>query len=90
MIHTDFEKGFIKAEVAGFEVSRQNTHTARSQSCAGAFFPCSPQSCGSWQDYKAVTTKPSEAEVKAAGKHRQEGKTYVMADGDICHFLFNQ
>ena len=60
VIHTDFEKGFIKAEVAGFE------------------------------DYKAVTTKPSEAEVKAAGKHRQEGKTYVMADGDICHFLFNQ
>ena len=37
-----------------------------------------------------MTTKPSEAEVKAAEKHRQEGKAYAMADGDICHFLFNQ
>ena len=29
------------------------------------------------------------SEVKAAGKYRQEGKTYVMMDGDIVHFQFN-
>jgi obg-like ATPase 1 len=29
------------------------------------------------------------AEVKAAGKYRQEGKTYVVQDGDIIHFQFN-
>ena len=29
------------------------------------------------------------AEVKAAGKYRQEGKTYVVKDGDIIHFQFN-
>jgi len=59
VIHTDFEKGFIKAEVCAYD------------------------------DYKALTTKPSDAEVKAAGKYRQEGKTYVMQDGDIVHFQFN-
>ena len=59
VIHTDFEKGFIKAEVCGYD------------------------------DYKALTTKPSDAEVKAAGKYRQEGKTYVFQDGDITHFQFN-
>lgn len=31
----------------------------------------------------------SEAKIKAAGKMRLEGKTYVMQDGDVCHFLFN-
>lgn len=31
----------------------------------------------------------SEARIKAAGKMRLEGKTYVVQDGDICHFLFN-
>ena len=29
------------------------------------------------------------AEVKAAGKYRQEGKTYIVQDGDIIHFQFN-
>jgi ribosome-binding ATPase YchF (GTP1/OBG family) len=29
------------------------------------------------------------APIKAAGKYRQEGKTYVVADGDIIHFMFN-
>jgi len=59
VIHTDFEKGFIKAEVVGFE------------------------------DFKAVTTKKGMAEVKEAGKYRQEGKGYMVNDGDIIHFLFN-
>merc|ERR1712224_263267 len=29
------------------------------------------------------------AEVKAAGKYRQEGKGYVIDDGDMIHFKFN-
>eukprot|EP00240_Pyramimonas_obovata_P004653 CAMPEP_0118931522 /NCGR_PEP_ID=MMETSP1169-20130426/7832_1 /TAXON_ID=36882 /ORGANISM="Pyramimonas obovata, Strain CCMP722" /LENGTH=403 /DNA_ID=CAMNT_0006874033 /DNA_START=123 /DNA_END=1334 /DNA_ORIENTATION=+ len=59
VIHTDFEKGFIKAEVVGYE------------------------------DFKAVTTKKGMAEAKEAGKYRQEGKMYRIADGDIIHFMFN-
>ena len=31
----------------------------------------------------------SEAAIKAAGKMRLEGKSYVMKDGDVCNFLFN-
>ena len=30
-----------------------------------------------------------EAKAREMGKLRSEGKTYVMQDGDICHFLFN-
>jgi ribosome-binding ATPase YchF (GTP1/OBG family) len=29
------------------------------------------------------------AEVKAAGRYRQEGKQYVVESGDIIHFQFN-
>ena len=53
VIHTDFEKGFIRAEV--FTVDDLEEHG-------------------------------SEAEIKKAGKLRVEGKTYVVKDGDICHF----
>lgn len=56
VIHTDFEKGFIRVEV---------------------------YSLADLEHYK------SEKEIRAAGKLRVEGKSYVMADGDICHFLFN-
>jgi GTP-binding protein YchF len=56
VIHTDFEKGFIRAEVYTLPDLEQ---------------------------YK------SEKEIRAAGKLRVEGKSYVMQDGDICHFLFN-
>lgn len=59
VIHTDFERGFIKAEVCAFE------------------------------DFKALATGKSMAEVKAAGRYRMEGKTYEVADGDIIHFMFN-
>lgn len=59
VIHKDFERGFIKAEVVSFE------------------------------DYKAIQTTPDTAKVKAAGKYRQEGKNYVMQDGDVVHFQFN-
>lgn len=56
VIHSDFERGFIRAEIYGVsELER----------------------------YK------SEAAIRAAGKLRVEGKTYVMQDSDICHFLFN-
>lgn len=43
----------------------------------------------SFDDYKANTTKPSMGEVKAAGKFRMEGKTYVVQNGDIMHFQHN-
>ena len=59
VIHSDFERGFIKAEVVAFD------------------------------DFKAIATKPSMAEVKEAGKYRQEGKAYVVKDADIIQFMFN-
>ncbi|KAG8361151.1 Obg-like ATPase 1 [Fusarium venenatum] len=59
-IHSDFERGFIKAEV----VTYQDFHDL----CEG---------------------NKSMAPIKAAGKYRQEGKSYVVQDGDIIHFQFN-
>ena len=55
-IHTDFEKGFIMAEVMKYD------------------------------DLHELKT---ESEVKAAGKYRQQGKAYVVEDGDIILFKFN-
>jgi hypothetical protein len=31
----------------------------------------------------------SEAAIKAAGRLRSEGKSYIVQDGDIVHFRFN-
>lgn len=31
----------------------------------------------------------TEQAIRAGGKMRSEGKSYVMQDGDVCHFLFN-
>mmetsp|Transcript_2834 Transcript_2834/g.7955 ORF Transcript_2834/g.7955 Transcript_2834/m.7955 type:complete len:428 (-) Transcript_2834:1217-2500(-) len=60
VIHTDFERGFIKAEVCAFE------------------------------DFKALHGgQASMAKVKDAGKYRQEGKQYVMQEGDIVVFMHN-
>ena len=56
VIHTDFEKGFIKAEIVSFE------------------------------DLDAAG---SMAEARSAGKVRQEGKEYIMVDGDVVEFKFN-
>ena len=56
VIHSDFERGFIRAEI----YSLPDLETYR-----------------------------GEKELRAAGKMRLEGKSYVMQDGDICHFLFN-
>ncbi|WP_342228234.1 redox-regulated ATPase YchF [Rickettsiella endosymbiont of Rhagonycha lignosa] len=55
-IHTDFEKGFIRAEVISYD------DFIRYQGEQGA---------------------------KEAGKWRLEGKTYLVKDGDVMHFLFN-
>jgi len=56
VIHTDFEKGFIKAEVYGYD------------------------------DLLRLGT---EKAVKEAGKLRQEGKDYIVQDGDVVFFKFN-
>jgi obg-like ATPase 1 len=55
-IHTDFQKGFICAEVMAY----------------ADFVACG-----------------SENEVKAAGKYKQQGKNYVVQDGDIIFFKAN-
>ncbi len=56
VIHTDFERGFIRCEVYSLEDLEEHG---------------------------------TEAEIRSKGKLRVEGKSYVMQDGDICHFLFN-
>lgn len=56
IIHSDFEKGFIRAEVISFS---------------------------DYEKYKG------EKGAKEAGKLRSEGKEYVMQDGDVCLFRFN-
>lgn len=55
-IHTDFEKGFIMADV---------------------------------MHYKDFKEEGSEAACKSAGKYRQQGRNYVVEDGDIIFFKFN-
>jgi GTP-binding protein YchF len=55
VIHSDFERGFIRAETIAYD------------------------------DYVALG---GEAPAQAAGKMRLEGKTYVVADGDVMHFRF--
>ncbi len=55
-IHTDFEKGFIRAEVIAFE------------------------------DF---TSLGGEQAAKDSGKMRQEGKDYIVYDGDVILFRFN-
>ena len=56
VIHSDFERGFSKAETASYE------------------------------DYVALG---GEKGCRDAGKLRQEGKDYVVQDGDVMHFKFN-
>ncbi len=55
-IHSDFEKGFIRAETIS---------------------------------YSHFIEFNGEAGCRDAGKLRQEGKDYVVKDGDVMHFLFN-
>jgi len=56
VIHTDFEKGFIKAEV---------------------------------YHYDDLVALGSEKAVREAGKLRQEGRDYIVQDGDVMFFKFN-
>ncbi len=55
-IHTDFERGFIRAETIAYD------------------------------DYVALG---GESGAKEAGKLRQEGKEYIVQDGDVMLFKFN-
>jgi len=55
VIHSDFERGFIRAETIAYD------------------------------DYVNLG---GEAGAQAAGKMRLEGKSYVVADGDVMHFRF--
>jgi GTP-binding protein YchF len=57
VIHTDFEKGFIKAETYSYD------------------------------DFARYGT---ESKIKEAGRYRQEGKEYIVQDGDIMFFRFNR
>ncbi|GAA2930295.1 redox-regulated ATPase YchF [Microbacterium luteolum] len=56
VIHTDFEKGFIKAEIVSFD---------------------------------DLVETGSVVEARAKGKARLEGKDYIMKDGDVVEFRFN-
>jgi GTP-binding protein YchF len=56
VIHSDFERGFIRCEVYTLD---------------------------------DLETYKSEKDIRSAGRLRVEGKSYIMQDGDICHFLFN-
>jgi ribosome-binding ATPase len=56
VIHTDFEKGFIKAEVVSFD---------------------------------DLLDTGSVVAARSAGRARMEGKDYVMRDGDVVEFRFN-
>jgi ribosome-binding ATPase YchF (GTP1/OBG family) len=56
VIHSDFERGFIRVEVYSVD---------------------------------DLVKHGSEKAIREAGKMRVEGKSYVMQDSDVCHFLFN-
>ena len=56
IIHTDFQRGFIKAEV---------------------------------YTYDDIMEYKSEVKLKEVGKIRQEGKEYLVKDGDVIFFKFN-
>ena len=56
VIHTDFQRGFIKAEI---------------------------------YTVKDLEQYESEHNIKSAGKVRQEGKEYIVKDGDVIFFKFN-
>ena len=55
-IHSDFQKGFIRAETISYD---------------------------DFVKFKG------EVLCREAGKLRQEGKDYIVQDGDVMHFLFN-
>jgi obg-like ATPase 1 len=46
--------------------------------------------CGEIMTYEDLKEHGSEAAVKAGGKVRQQGKPYVMVDGDIAYWKVGQ
>lgn len=46
--------------------------------------------CAECMTFDVLKECGSEAEVKAAGKYRQEGKTYEVQDGDVIFFKFGK
>merc|ERR1712194_149430 len=42
--------------------------------------------CAECMSFDVLKELGSEAEVKSAGKYRQEGKTYEVVDGDVIFF----
>lgn len=46
--------------------------------------------CGEIMAYDDLKEYGSEAQVKAAGKLRQQGKPYEIVDGDICYWKSGQ
>ena len=53
-------------------------------------FPVSVPRCVSFDDFMEHSDgRKGMGAVKAAGKYRQEGKGYVVQDGDIINFKFN-
>jgi ribosome-binding ATPase YchF (GTP1/OBG family) len=85
VIHTDFEKGFIKAEVIRSAralpapLAPPTSRAARPAEGWGALCVC----LLSWEAYKKHITKPSTAEAKGAGEYKQMGKEYTMIDGRL-------
>jgi len=45
--------------------------------------------CANTMTFTDYVELGNEVAVKAAGKHRQEGRNYVVVDGDILHFAIN-
>ena len=43
----------------------------------------------SYDAYDDLIRAGGMAEAKKQGTVRMEGKTYIVKDGDVCHFLFN-
>ena len=56
-VHSDMEKGFIRAEVVAYE---------------------------------ALAAAGDMTAARRQGHVRQEGRSYVVSDGDVIHFLFNR
>merc|ERR1712088_1033327 len=51
------------------------------------FFTAGPDEVKAWTIQRGF--KAPQAAVKAAGGYRQQGKNYVVMDGDIIFFKFN-
>ena len=45
--------------------------------------------CAETMSYDDLAEYGNEQDVKGAGKYRQQGKEYVVKDGDIIYFKFN-